>query len=1577
VTYVNTSENPSGLARTVTILANDGAASSVIATDTINVTPVNDAPVTTAGGTLNYTENQVATAIDATVTVSDVDNTNLSSATVQLTTNYVNGQDILGFTTQNGITGVFNAATGTMTLSGSSSVANYQTALRSVTYFDNSDNPSGLDRTVVYTANDGAVNSNSSTSTIHVTPVNDAPVVTATGTLAYTENQVATAIAPALTVTDADTGTLTTASVQISANYVNGEDVLAFSTQNGITGSFDALSGTMTLTGSASVANYQTAMESVTYVNTSENPSTAARTVTFNADDGQAANHLSAGSNHTITVASVDDTPVNNGVPGQFTVMSGFTHAITGLSISDVDAGSGNDITTTLTSADGGFVTVGAVGGGAAITGNSTGTVTLTGTIGQINASLGGSVVYTAADNVTTSSQTTLTIATNDQGHTGTGGPITDTDVVAVGVTPQVWFINQDQSSLDSNAARGSQTNPFSDVTEFNAASLTATGPGNNDYIYVKAGTYTGPGINLKDGQTLLGDDQALSLADPFGGPAIVIETSSGARPTINVTTAGDQGIDLGVGNTIHGINITTAAGTTGLDDGNNAVGALTVDQMQISGAGQAVDIDQGGALTVSLESLSSSGGAEGIQLAGTASSGTGLLSGTFSVGGTGAISGSTTAGIMVGNGGATASAGGTVAVTYNGTVTTTGAAHAVDIQDRAAGAGNIGLGGTISHASGNGSSIFLDQNAAGTIAFSGASSVLNSGTTDAVHITNNGATVNFTGDGLNIDATSGAGFLASGGGTVNVTGSSNSIATGTGTALSISGTTIGASNVTFHDISANGGANGIFLNTTGSTGGFHLTGTGTNVGATGGGVIQNMSGADGSTSGTGIYLNSTHDVQLNGLQLNGFTNFGVRGLSVDGVSLTNTTISGTSGNNDAFDEAAVAFGTSAGTTGITGTGTFTNLDVRGGFENNLQFFQTSGTSNLTFTNLSSHDTKTDSPSFGADGFLLETQSSANSTVLIQNSSFSNNFTQGVQGTALDTSTLNMTVRASTFTGNNEGVVLADSGSGDLTATVGGNTAADGNTLTGQTGLGIFVGTAGTLTTSASLIGAIRHNTVTQPAASNNHGIVSLIGGPSTGATPATVLDISFNTVSTTGTINAIRVDTPDTGSSPTFDATVNNNVVSTTGLGANAIQLQARRGNGDFHVQGNSGTATQADVLFVRQTNADGAGNPATLDLERGVSASNDPTQVLKDNNPLISGTAPQGITVLGTVNVVNNGAVTTVPLLASAGGVVSALNSGGEFHLTQLELDAVVQAAIARWGAAGLSADQLSLLHNLSFSVADMDGAALGAATAGSIKIDSDGGSYGWFVDPTPQGDTEFGHAASATHLTTDPTEAPAGHMDLLTTVMHEMGHQLGLDDTYNAGDRDDLMFGFLTTGERRLPDSTEVAQANADAGAMQAETALPVSARAAAGTPVIVGTAGNDTIDAGHGGNILFGGAGADTFVFGPSIQLNAPTPAQITHVADYSAAQGDTFDFSALTSAFHNSSVSDALVVRAVEDASGKFATLQVDHIDPMGLPSAPNWVSVAQIDGAHAGDAVNVVIDNHSVHLAQIHVDLLV
>jgi len=139
----------------------------------VNVTPVNDAPTATAGGTLAYAENGPAAAIDATVTVADVDDINIEGATVQITGNYAGAEDVLGFVDILPITG--SVLGDTLTLSGSDSLANYQAALRTVTYANSSDNPSTLARTVTWTVNDGTDNSAAVTSTITVAASNDAP----------------------------------------------------------------------------------------------------------------------------------------------------------------------------------------------------------------------------------------------------------------------------------------------------------------------------------------------------------------------------------------------------------------------------------------------------------------------------------------------------------------------------------------------------------------------------------------------------------------------------------------------------------------------------------------------------------------------------------------------------------------------------------------------------------------------------------------------------------------------------------------------------------------------------------------------------------------------------------------------------------------------------------------------------------------------------------------------------------------------------------------------------------------------------------------------------------------------------------------------------------------------------------------------------------------------------------------------------------------------------------------------------------------------------------------------------------
>ncbi len=226
--YSSTSDNPSTAPRGIDITITDGALTSNTGFVQVNVVAINDAPVVTAGGTLAYTENQAPAVIDATVTVSDADNANLVSATVQISNNYVNGQDVLSFVNTANITGSFNAATGTLTLTGTDTVAAYQSALRTVLYANTSDDPSAAARTVSWTVNDGALDSNVATSTITVTAVNDPPTFTSSNTFTVPENTTAigtvtTADLESQTVTYSLTGGADQAFFAIDANTARAE----------------------------------------------------------------------------------------------------------------------------------------------------------------------------------------------------------------------------------------------------------------------------------------------------------------------------------------------------------------------------------------------------------------------------------------------------------------------------------------------------------------------------------------------------------------------------------------------------------------------------------------------------------------------------------------------------------------------------------------------------------------------------------------------------------------------------------------------------------------------------------------------------------------------------------------------------------------------------------------------------------------------------------------------------------------------------------------------------------------------------------------------------------------------------------------------------------------------------------------------------------------------------------------------------------------------------------------------------------------------------------------------------------
>ena len=341
VEYSNSSENPSVLTRTVSFEINDGDLPSNTLSRDISIVSVNDAPVLSGIETTpaNYTENDTPINITGNTAVSDVDDINIDGATIVITSNFATGEDVLNFTDQSGIIGIYDNNTGVLTLTGSATLAQYQTALQSVTYQNISNDPSDLTRSISFTINDGDDSSNVTTRDIDLTAVNDAPTLSAIETqpALFTENAAPLDITNNLTLTDVDDSNIESATVSITSNFVATEDSLVFADQFGITSVYDTATGVLTLTGSASVVDYQTAIRSVAYSNSSDNPSALTRTVSFEINDGDLpSNTLS----RDISIAPVNDAPVLSGIettPATFTENSASLTITGSTTVSDAD----------------------------------------------------------------------------------------------------------------------------------------------------------------------------------------------------------------------------------------------------------------------------------------------------------------------------------------------------------------------------------------------------------------------------------------------------------------------------------------------------------------------------------------------------------------------------------------------------------------------------------------------------------------------------------------------------------------------------------------------------------------------------------------------------------------------------------------------------------------------------------------------------------------------------------------------------------------------------------------------------------------------------------------------------------------------------------------------------------------------------------------------------------------------------------------------------------------------------------------------------------------------------------------
>ena len=348
------------------------------------------------------------------------------------------------------------------------------------------------------------------------------------------------------------------------------------------------------------------------------------------------------------------------------------------------------------------------------------------------------------------------------------------------------------------------------------------------------------------------------------------------------------------------------------------------------------------------------------------------------------------------------------------------------------------------------------------------------------------------------------------------------------------------------------------------------------------------------------------------------------------------------------------------------------------------------------------------------------------------------------------------------------------------------------NTIRHVNGQGIFVGNNPGSATTGTMRATITGNQLLEP----DDGTNGANGNQGDG--------INATTTGSGGSLNA------KVGGST---AAEKNNVVGNwrTGGGQAIRGVRFSRGNGTtFCVSGFSGPFDSVAVgNYITTQNTGNAGSATQPVGQTGYSGPSCPTPLLlMEGGVMAALNAPLLAASLYDYSferAASTFSKDTAPhYLVSPEGVFSSLN--------QQQLDLTVTAAFERWSATGLTAQQLAALRDLKFDVADLSGAYLGEADGNHILVDRDAQTKGWFVDSTPQSDSEFGEA-TGTRRYTDPLSAPAGHVDLLTAIMHEMGHKLGLDDSYLEKDRDNLMYGYLTVGERRIPSRGQAANANAN--------------------------------------------------------------------------------------------------------------------------------------------------------------------
>jgi Tol biopolymer transport system component/subtilisin-like proprotein convertase family protein len=500
LTFANVADGPSTAPRTVSLVLTDNTGiTSNTATKTINVTAVNDAPPAVQNDSYSTNEDTALMIAAATGVLSNDTDLDNDPMTATVVTGPSNG--ILAFNPN----GSFN----------------YSPNL----------NFNGTD-SFTYRVSDGTANSAIATATINVNPVNDAPVNTVPSNLLTTNSSNPTSI----TIPSSGAGTPYGSTINVSGvngtisqlrvtlsnlshTYPDDLDVLLVGPGgqrllllSDAGGSARVSNVTLTFSDAATVAlpdsglissgtyrptNYDTSdafpspaptgpYGSTLSLFNGTNPNGAWKL--YVVDDAGSDTGAIAGGWSLSLETNGGGVKTTKGIPFVFSSANG--HLI---AVSDVDAGN-SPVQVTLAATNGLVTLNGTIG--LTVTGNNTANLNITGTLAAINTALNG-LRFTPTNNFVGAAS--LQLVTNDQGNTGTPGPLSNTSTILITVLPNTaptladTTINLNPINEDAGLPVGAVGTLVSQL-----AALTGGG-GQNNVTDADAGAVTGIAITATD----------------------------------------------------------------------------------------------------------------------------------------------------------------------------------------------------------------------------------------------------------------------------------------------------------------------------------------------------------------------------------------------------------------------------------------------------------------------------------------------------------------------------------------------------------------------------------------------------------------------------------------------------------------------------------------------------------------------------------------------------------------------------------------------------------------------------------------------------------------------------------------------------------------------------------------------------------------------------------------------------------------------------------------------------------------------------------------------------------------------